>query len=117
MPAVIDDTYAEAFRSMWEHLLTINRETGHTLEHINLGGGIPVNYLRDRSQADQFPEHERDMFAVAVRDACGCIHRRILDRETRGVFDALFDFAHAREVLIQLLLVATVEPGVHGARR
>ncbi len=49
---------------MWEHLLTINRETGHTLEHINLGGGIPVNYLRDRSQADQFPEHERDMLGA-----------------------------------------------------
>ena len=35
--------------------MTIHRETGHTLEHINLGGGIPVNYLRDRSQADQLP--------------------------------------------------------------
>ncbi|MCM3873446.1 MAG: hypothetical protein ND895_22415, partial [Pyrinomonadaceae bacterium] len=58
------EPFAEAFRSMWEHLLTINRETGHTLEHINLGGGIPVNYLRDRSQADQFPEHERDMLGA-----------------------------------------------------
>ena len=45
------EPFAEAFRSMWEHLVTIHRETGHTLEHINLGGGIPVNYLRDRSQA------------------------------------------------------------------
>src|SRR5215813_10901689 len=42
------EPFAEAFRSMWEHLVTIHRETGHTLEHINLGGGIPVNYLRDR---------------------------------------------------------------------
>ena len=33
------EPFAEAFRSMWEHLLTIHRETGHTLEHINLGGG------------------------------------------------------------------------------
>src|SRR5260370_9024763 len=49
---------------MWNHLMTIHRETGHTLEHINLGGGIPVNYLRDRSQADQLPEHERDMLAA-----------------------------------------------------
>src|SRR5687768_1249019 len=58
------EPFAEAFRSMWEHLLTIHRETGHTLEHINLGGGIPVNYLRDRSQADQLPEHERDMLGA-----------------------------------------------------
>src|SRR5678815_2149598 len=35
------EPFAEAFKSMWEHLVTINRETGHTLEHINLGGGIP----------------------------------------------------------------------------
>jgi D-ornithine/D-lysine decarboxylase len=68
------EPFAEAFRSMWEHLLTIHRETGHTLEHINLGGGIPVNYLRDPAQADQIPEHERDMLGAdlepsAVLDA------------------------------------------------
>src|SRR4030095_11057958 len=58
------EPFAEAFRSMWEHLVAIHRETGHTLEHINLGGGIPVNYLRDRSQADQLPEHEREMLGA-----------------------------------------------------
>ena len=58
------EPFAEAFSSMWEHLVAIHRETGHTLEHINLGGGIPVNYLRDRSQADQLPEHERDMLGA-----------------------------------------------------
>ncbi|HWN09715.1 MAG TPA: diaminopimelate decarboxylase [Pyrinomonadaceae bacterium] len=69
------EPFAEAFRSMWDHLVAIHRETGHTLEHINLGGGIPVNYLRDRSQADQMPEHERDMLgadlepSVVLREA------------------------------------------------
>jgi diaminopimelate decarboxylase len=63
------EPFAEAFRSMWEHLVTIHRETGHTLEHINLGGGIPVNYLRDRSQADQLPEHERDMLGASLEPA------------------------------------------------
>ena len=58
------EPFAEAFRSMWEHLVAIHQETGHTLEHINLGGGIPVNYLRDRSQADELPEHERDMLGA-----------------------------------------------------
>jgi D-ornithine/D-lysine decarboxylase len=61
--------FAEAFRSMWEHLVAIHRETGHTLEHINLGGGIPVNYLRDSSQADQLPEHERDMLGADLEPA------------------------------------------------
>ena len=58
------EPFAEAFKSMWNHLMTIHRETGLTLEHINLGGGIPVNYLRDRSQADDLPEHERDMLGA-----------------------------------------------------
>jgi len=58
------EPFAEAFKSMWDHLMTIHRETGHTLEHINLGGGIPVNYLRDRTQANQFPEHEREMLGA-----------------------------------------------------
>jgi diaminopimelate decarboxylase len=58
--------FAAAFKAMWEHLATVYRETGHALEHINLGGGIPVNYLRDRSQADQLPEHERDMLGAEL---------------------------------------------------
>jgi len=63
------EPFAEAFKSMWEHLVAIHNETGHTLEHINLGGGIPVNYLRDRSQADQLPEHERDMLGAELEPA------------------------------------------------
>jgi len=63
------EPFAQAFQNMWEHLLTIHRETGHTLEHINLGGGIPVNYLRDRSQADQLPAHERDMLGAELEPA------------------------------------------------
>src|SRR6202165_4056077 len=63
------EPFAEAFKSMWNHLMSIPRDTGHTLEHINLGGGIPVNYLRDRSQADQLPEHERDMLGASLEPA------------------------------------------------
>ncbi len=63
------EPFAEAFRSMWEHLVAIHSETDHKLEHINLGGGIPVNYLRDRSQADQLPEHERDMLGADLEPA------------------------------------------------
>jgi diaminopimelate decarboxylase len=63
------EPFAAAFKTMWEHLVTLHRETGHTLEHINLGGGIPVNYLRDRSMADQLPEHERDMLGADLEPA------------------------------------------------
>ncbi len=60
------EPFAEAFAAMWGHLKTIYDESGHVLEHINLGGGIPVNYLRDRSQADQLPEAEREMLGAEL---------------------------------------------------
>jgi diaminopimelate decarboxylase len=82
------EPFAEAFRSMWEHLLTIHRETGHTLEHINLGGGIPVNYLRDRSQADQLPEHERDMLGANLEPSAVLREALRVARESARAADA-----------------------------
>src|SRR5258705_3974033 len=45
------EPFAQAFKSMWEHLVKIHDQTGHMLEHINLGGGIPVHYFRNRIPA------------------------------------------------------------------
>jgi len=73
---------------MWEHLMTIHRETGHTLEHINLGGGIPVNYLRDRSQADQLPEHERDMLGADLEPTAVLTEALRVARESARAADA-----------------------------
>ncbi len=73
---------------MWEHLVTIHRETGHTLEHINLGGGIPVNYLRDRSQADQIPEHERDMLGADLEPSVVLTEALRVARESARAADA-----------------------------
>jgi diaminopimelate decarboxylase len=58
------EVYTQAFEEMFGALLRIHRETGIRLQHINLGGGFPVNYLRDRSQADDFPTEQREMFAA-----------------------------------------------------
>ncbi|MFN0124809.1 MAG: diaminopimelate decarboxylase [Blastocatellia bacterium] len=60
------EPYAEALATMWEHLLWLRAETGHTLQHINIGGGIPVNYLRDRAQAGEISEHERNMLGAGM---------------------------------------------------
>jgi diaminopimelate decarboxylase len=76
------EPFAAAFKSMWEHLVTIHRETGHTLEHINLGGGIPVNYLRDKTQADQLPEHERDMLGADLEPSVVLIEALRAARES-----------------------------------
>src|SRR5690349_6480328 len=96
------EPFAEAFRSMWEHLVTIHRETGHTLEHINLGGGIPVNYLRDRSQADQLPEHERDMLGAELEPTAVLTEALRVARESARAADA-------EHLLDQLTIL--LEPG------
>ena len=96
------EPFAEAFRSMWEHLVTIHRETGHTLEHINLGGGIPVNYLRDRTQADQLPEHERDMLGADLEPAAVLTEAMRVARESARA-------AAAEHLLDQVTIL--LEPG------
>jgi D-ornithine/D-lysine decarboxylase len=96
------EPFAEAFRSMWDHLVTIHRQTGHTLEHINLGGGIPVNYLRDRSQADQLPEHERDMLGADLEP------QAVLSEALRVARESARD-AQAEHLLEQTTLL--LEPG------
>jgi diaminopimelate decarboxylase len=96
------EPFAEAFRSMWEHLVTIHRETGHTLEHINLGGGIPVNYLRDRSQADQLPEHERDMLGAELEPSAVLIEALRVARESARA-------ANAEQLLDKVTIL--LEPG------
>jgi len=94
--------FAEAFRSMWEHLVAIHRETGHALEHINLGGGIPVNYLRDRSQADQLPEHERDMLGADLEPSIVLAEALRVARESARA-------ANAEHLLDQTTIL--LEPG------
>ena len=96
------EPFAEAFQSMWNHLVTIDRETGLTLEHINLGGGIPVNYLRDRSQADQLPQHERDMLGADLEPAT------VLTEALRVARESAHD-AEAEHLLEKVTIL--LEPG------
>ncbi|HEU4768157.1 MAG TPA: hypothetical protein VFS77_12310, partial [Pyrinomonadaceae bacterium] len=96
------EPFAEAFKSMWEHLVTIHNETGHTLEHINLGGGIPVNYLRDRSQADDLPQHERDMLGAELEPAAVLTEALRVARESARA-------ANAEHLLDQVTIL--LEPG------
>ena len=56
------------------------------------------------------------MFGVVHRHAGGRIDLGILHLHPGREFDALLDLAHAREVLVELLLVAAIEIGVHRLR-
>jgi diaminopimelate decarboxylase len=94
--------YAEAFRVLWRHLVWLYRETGHKLSHVNIGGGLPVNYLRDTSQAGQIQDQERDMLGASMTP--------------REVLQATFDAARAvaceadAEHLLENLTIL-MEPG------
>lgn len=58
------DPYSEALKTLFENLEKIYLETGLKLAHLNLGGGFPVNYLRDNSHEVDFPPAQRAMFAA-----------------------------------------------------
>ena len=58
------EPYAEALKTLFEMLRQIRVETGIKLKHVNLGGGFPVNYLRDDSQSENFNDLQREMFSA-----------------------------------------------------
>ncbi|HZN10524.1 MAG TPA: diaminopimelate decarboxylase [Blastocatellia bacterium] len=96
------EPYAQAFATMWEHLVWLHRETGHRLSHINIGGGIPVNYLRDRAQAAEIREAERAMLEADLTAA------EMIDASVGAVRAAARE-AGAEHLLADLELV--MEPG------
>jgi diaminopimelate decarboxylase len=61
--------YAEALSVLFHNLLQIYNETGIKLSHLNLGGGFPVNYLREASQQDEFNNAEREMLSADFEPA------------------------------------------------
>ena len=61
--------YTEAFRMLTDSMMRIYDATGITLKHINLGGGFPVNYVRNDPTASQFPAEQREMFSADFEPA------------------------------------------------
>ncbi len=58
------EPYSQAFFALFENLVKIFQVTGHRLQHLNLGGGFPVNYLRDDSNAGDMPLSQKELFAA-----------------------------------------------------
>ncbi|MGQ0543277.1 MAG: diaminopimelate decarboxylase family protein, partial [Blastocatellia bacterium] len=89
------DAYAEAFKMLFESMSRIYNETGIKLNHINLGGGFPVNYLRDGSHESSFPTEQRDMFSAdfepsdAIRKAWNKIRKISADSNSGHLLDGL----------------------------
>ncbi len=53
-----------AISILFNYVRSIFDETGCKLSHVNLGGGFPVNYLRDDSNAFQINDEQRELFAA-----------------------------------------------------
>jgi D-ornithine/D-lysine decarboxylase len=58
-----EEPYTTALMFLVEKLREIAKMTGHKLSHLNLGGGFPVNYLRDNSLADSMNKDNAELFA------------------------------------------------------
>jgi diaminopimelate decarboxylase len=58
--------FALAFAEMWTFLSGLHKRTGHRLSHINIGGGLPVNYLSDTPMAQDIEERERQMLRAEL---------------------------------------------------
>lgn len=61
--------YAEALHTLFDNLLQIYQTTGLKLSHLNLGGGFPVNYLRDPLHAEDFAAAEKEMLSADYEPA------------------------------------------------
>ncbi len=62
-------SYSEALNFLVEYLMRIYKETKIKLKHLNIGGGFPVNYLRDKSQEKDFPPELQRMFSACFEPA------------------------------------------------
>jgi diaminopimelate decarboxylase len=58
--------FALAFAEMWKFLTDLHQRTGHNLNHINVGGGLPVNYLADTPMSEAIEERERQMLRAEL---------------------------------------------------
>jgi len=83
--------FAAAFAEMWRFVVQFYRDTGHRLSHINIGGGLPVNYLQDTPQCRDIAEREREMLSAQLNPAE--VLKLALDEalSTSGDSDGLLD--------------------------
>ncbi len=87
--------YVDAFRMLTDSMMRIFDATGIKLKHINLGGGFPVNYLRDGLHKNEFPPEQREMFSAdfepadAVSEAWNEARQFARDCEAEHLFDEL----------------------------
>jgi diaminopimelate decarboxylase len=61
--------FALAFAEMWRFVTNFYKKTGHRFSHINIGGGLPVNYLQDTPMSPEIADRERNMLSAELDPA------------------------------------------------
>ncbi len=83
--------FERAFAEMWRFLVDIYKRTGHRLSHINIGGGLPVDYLPPTPMVDEIGETERDMLSAQL-DASEVLRsalKHAAEEDESGLLDGL----------------------------
>jgi len=92
--------FAAAFAEMWRFVIEFYRNTGHRFSHINIGGGLPVNYLQDEHQSPEISERERNMLSAHLDPA----------EVLRAAIDEALSVTADQDGLLESLTVV-LEPG------
>ena len=85
--------YEAALQMLFDSMRRIYDETGIELKHVNLGGGFPVNYLRDASLESEMPYEQRQMFSAdfepskAIGDAWATVTTIASDSDAKHLLD------------------------------
>ena len=58
--------FARAFAEMWKFVVDLSKRTGHQIRHINIGGGLPIDYLGETAMASAIGDRERDMLSAKL---------------------------------------------------
>ncbi len=58
--------FARAFAEMWKFVAGLSKRTGHRIAHINIGGGLPIDYLGETPMAADIGEREREMLSATL---------------------------------------------------
>ncbi|MEZ5346992.1 MAG: diaminopimelate decarboxylase [Pyrinomonadaceae bacterium] len=94
--------YVAALETLFSNLVKIYEETGQKLSHLNLGGGFPVNYLRDDTNIADINNDRKELFSADLKPA-------EVIREAWETVKKIADEADASHLLENFELL--IEPG------
>ncbi len=96
-----EEPYTTALMFLVEKLREAANKTGHKLSHLNLGGGFPVNYLRDNSLADSMNTENAELFAsdFTPKSALNAAWKSIAEDENQDLKDLTLLLEPGRSVI------------------